>query len=517
MLKNIDFSKSIQSGPINDNFNTLDKDIKNERLATGGYGISYGLESSIKDLTVSFKKGQVVIKDGSSIPIDEVELTLDPPELVSVSETVIVMEDGTLFLKQSPYTEKGVSVTNLDDIRIEFGTIIVKARSIYKNKLTVHTDYAGKALTVFYQHALPRIDSIFIDANQKLSILKGTSSFSPSVRPTNDFVVLTLKINPYHFFDSYYTCGALKSNEFMNYRNLYTDSNNDLFMYGQPFSSLGIIHFTKPESPQENMVWLDSLTNKFYIYRSKEWQVVSDEAKTNVAEYKIFTPSENPTNLQTFFFHATEDLNMRFIPNKNELEIVIAQYPLFKDQYEEITYEMALSNPSYHEMLIEKGYDILYDTANQALYENRGIGFKLSSPLDISDYVQAKVTHRVVDASFQTRHQRSATFIKKGFVEIQKGDTTFTLDVPYRADECQLDLYFEDKTILFEHMDYEEEEAPRGTLVSSVTLTRPSLKKQKIYYRITSNVYSYDHISTLLENYGKELVPDESTYNHMDL
>lgn len=497
-LKTIDFRHGIMAEPIDSNFKELEGAMRQERLNVGGYGVSYGLDATIDYLNIKFKAGHVIDKQGFSYTIPETEIVCKPPSLFKYTEETDVLHDGTIFLRYCPYGEKGVSETDLNKIVVEADGTLIDVVSIREYAIKVSRDYAFRKVKVTYYYALGRIDSFVIDGDQ-LIVIEGVPSESPSIRPQEvGFCVCCVLINPYaRKEDGVFYTQVEKVHEQDHLRNVYTNSDNELYLNGIKLSQLGFVYFERPERPTPNMLWYDRYTHKLYAYLAYEWVALDNKSMAPVLEYKLFTPEECPPDLKTFLFRKTEDMNVRFVSGQNELKIMIDQYPLFRDQFEEITYKQALEDESIRQLLPHFGYS--FEEGFDIKYENIGIGFRLVEPLKTASYVEAQVMHRVVDANIHSRHQRSASFIHTGFIDLESEQTEFETNVPYRYDENQIQIMTADKN-MFEHFDYEEVGTMQGELTRKVKLNRAFGYPQRIHYRITTNVYSYDHIASLLED-----------------
>lgn len=242
-----------------------------------------------------------------------------------------------------------------------------------------------------------------------------------------------------------------------------------------------------------------------------------------------------PYKYQYFFFDRLNDLNMLFTPGKKELEIMINQTQLHIDQFEEITI-----NDLYDSYIPQSVLDSVHENFNWGLdeiekyngeFDNIGIGFKLSDPLDvpighedngaIDLFVEATVQRRVNDGPLKRKLQRTATFINEEFITIEDPENlVFDItDGYYRYDENQLELYYNGLK-LTKDVDYLEgtdlnnepvidedsgaiiipPERNKGAISRQFTLLNMQLTAgDKITYRISTNIYSYDHITDLIE------------------
>lgn len=500
-LNNLNFKNGVFSEPINENFEQIDEAIRNERLSIGGYGISYGLEHAIDGLNVSFNEGHVIDKEGQSFYIVPSQLRFDPPAITSFTEKKNVLYDGAILLTYIPYGENGQSEMDLDKIIVTINNAIIDVVSISENKIFINKKYANLLAIIDYHYALNRIDQVIVE-NNALVISKGGSAHSPSLRIQEDaFCVGCFKINPFAMKDkNNHFLASLESGHYENHlRNIYTNSKNELFLNGIKVSNLGFVHFEKPIEPVSNMLWYDAQTNKLCAFIYNEWVALQDGSKIPVKEVKLFEPSDAPADYKTYFFHKTKDMNMRFVPGKNALQLCVDQYVLFKDQFNEISYADALADDRLKAMLTT--YDYALDENFSEAYENVGIGFELKINLNKASYVEAHVTHHIIDAAVHARHQRSATFIRNGYVNLEPDQTEFETEVPYRYNENQLQLFTSDKNY-FNRFDYDEVGAVQGELTKRVKFRNPFGYTERVHYRITTNVYSYDHIAKLLEAQG---------------
>ena len=256
-------------------------------------------------------------------------------------------------------------------------------------------------------------------------------------------------------------------------------------------------------------------------------------------------PEGYPYRYQYFFFHAKEDINMLYTPGVKELDLMINQIPLHADQFEEITiydiYDNNLPESIMTALSEYYGYTPEYLTTLNSGYEALGVGFKLKDPLDVAYgeeangaidlYVEATVTRRVNDSPFKRKLQRTATFVVDKDIQyssetdnedvagtIQKvNETTFVVNIEesYLYNENQLEVYvngiklsknqFEEATDLSNEPVYSEDVivdvAPRttGARTKQFTINKSLVYGDVVSYRITTNIYSYDHINQLLD------------------
>lgn len=166
-------------------------------------------------------------------------------------------------------------------------------------------------------------------------------------------------------------------------------------------------------------------------------------------------------------------------------------------------------------------------------FDNIGIGFKLKEPLDVALgsevngavelYVEAIVSRRVNDGPLKRKLQRTSTFVYEDIVQVT-GELAInkTIDLYnsyYRYQENQLEVYVNGYRLnskqVIEASDLSDKplaEGENGEILEPSVRKKSAITKQfkiredyslvegdVITYRITTNIYSYDHINELLD------------------
>ena len=280
--------------------------------------------------------------------------------------------------------------------------------------------------------------------------------------------------------------------------------------------------------------------NKESYVRTKEHKVYGVDASWPEGNYwtsyqasKLGRDKEGyPYKYSYFIFDANTDRNMLFSPANNEVDIMINQMPLHKDQYSEIMLDMLDMLPPEVKRAISDVYgwdDSTIHRMNE-LYDDVGIGVMLNNPLDsiyneglfnehnqmINEselYVEIIVNRACSAVNNKRKLQRVATFIDEdSFVVDNTFNTVVDLkDKYYRYNENQLDIYI-NGVRLTKEVDYIEgtdlddnlnDEANmlryRGAISKQFKIIRPLNIGDVVSYKITSNFYSYDHINSLLD------------------
>lgn len=222
---------------------------------------------------------------------------------------------------------------------------------------------------------------------------------------------------------------------------------------------------------------------------------------------------------QHFFFNAQTNRNMLFVPNSNALEIIINQIPVHSDQYEEITlYDAIVGKDSEwirNQLTKYYGYTDEFDPDKiHEEYENIGVGFKLNAPLDRAVFVEARVTQRVNTTPLSRRFQRSATFVnEQSLVYNSQLNYIIKTTTPYRYGENQLEVFLNGKKLNkdIEFRELAEENTLKGSNIENFELlTNTEVKDgDVITYKITTSIYSYDHLDGLLSKFDRRIADAE--------
>ena len=287
----------------------------------------------------------------------------------------------------------------------------------------------------------------------------------------------------------------------------------------------------------EHKMWVP-VNHSSYI-NSKEIKMFGPESEVGNTNYyatsKAIALGKNeqsyPYKYQYFIFDRYEDLNMFYTPGKHELDILVNQMLLHHDQFEEITvYDLYSSNVPDSVLsaaMNEFGWSTEEIENFSGEYENTGIGFFIKEPLDvplseedngaIDLYVEAQVQRRVNDGPLKRKLQRSATFVKEETLTISDINEIIDIeDAYYRYGENQLEVYingikkvngvdFIEGTDISNEDSLDEEgnvtePAPRrkGAKSKQFTLVNATVGAS-LTYKITSTIYSYDHINQLID------------------
>lgn len=520
-MKYVDFSTGIKSEDIQHNFEVVKQQFARERLAVAGHGISNGLEFSIDGFALTIQAGSLVDIDGNEVFFDETKLAIQLPRITTQrDETLTVQVNGQIVLDNIPYSPTRTSPSQYAQAN-QYGITIVdyantaktiSVLSIDDKTLYIDARWDGKLIKATYGFTNKRYDTVYIDDEYKIRVMEGITSSSPSVpMPAKyKYILGFVEINPYSGDAAGRKSASMTIKKDMkNLRNVYTDENNVLYICGTPFEDLQIVHMFEPETPIENQLWYDSFSNKLRVYRTVDgigqWVNVNDTSIIPVQEYKIWTPAQNPADRKTFLFDYTKDLNMRYTPNRNCLEVLIDQTPLHSDQFEELTLGHATKDPSLRQKLIKDyGYTPEFiDEMNQS-YENIGIGFRLGSTLDKACYVEVRATHRVNENPLAYRFQRTATFVgTDSFVYNSSLGKEFTTNAPFRIGENQLEIFVEGKrldprTDYIEGSNLAAAERVDGTSSRTFKLLKDVANGSTIAYKVTATVFSYDHVEKIL-------------------
>lgn len=534
-IKNVDFGNGISPKVINDNFRLLEDSIFSERIETFGTGISNGLNVFQNKFVLSFTGGSIVNGQGEKIYIEPHTVSLNLPKLKEVTKEVVLGPDSAAFelphciydisrLHSATVYSNAISIKLKSNISINIKPTLVEPNfNTGITNIKVNESYKGQTLMVTYQVPQIRFDTVYVDNNHEIKVIESIgSNASPSAYldiVDCEQILYVYKIDPYYeVINGVSYANAVKNTQYCYLRNIYTDYNGDLYIKGTKFDDLQIIHYIKPNPAYLNAVYYDEQTNRLKIYREingiRDWYTVNDDSVINVLEKKLWLPENNPVDRKIFIFEAKE-LNMRFIPGKNELDVMIEQYPLHSHQYTELTLADAIES-GLSELLIQKGYVLDEEFTD---YQNAGIGFCLSSRLADATYVEARVCHRIKETGSYERFQRSATFVDENdfFISCDNlTDNVIFLTSYFRYGEHQLEFFKEGRKLIL-GKDFIEGEINsslvKGNLINKITILVPWSEEAQVSYRITSNVYSYDHVSELFSPVADEFFKTASDIN----
>lgn len=502
VLKRLDFAPGIKADDINYDFDLVHEWLKRERLRVAGHGLVEGFEMSanLHDFTVTVGKGMLINEDGEEVEVDPHTFAVGAPECIDISEEIIPDDEGVFKLKFIPYspTRYGYIFYNPPTdatypIKAEFyitdigsGSRVPILSIIGQNIIVNAANWSGLKLKVDYKYSRNRIDSIMLHKDGTYLYQKGIMSTSPSHVDLGDYpdyraigiaywqIDRTVTVQ---FFDTYRT-----------YRKVYVDKQNRLYLNGKLYKEAQEIYFIEPESPQVNDLWYDSLTNLLMIWKEQDgdygWVVVNDVSVVPIRETKLWSPVEFPADGQSFLFREDE-LNLRFIPDTNALEVVIDQGSLMTDQFDEIV--LPSDKP----------------------YLNNGVGFKLKTPLDRATFVQVTVHHSVRNAPLRETFQRAAIFVSENFVpyNVLNIDNFFNTESPYVIGEQQLEVFVEgrrlDRGTEFSEMLSSTSIATagdKGQMSTAFKVLIPLTSGEVVTHKVTRHVWSYDHLDQMVHD-----------------
>ena len=370
-LIDLDFSPGIKAENLNYNFQLIYDWLKKERLRVGGWGIVEGFDLSYdsNNFTVTVGKGTIINHDGDEVEIEGQTFAAGDMDYTSVSYTYIVDIDGKITLNDYVYNPNyhklltynppnNVQTYDEDIVEVldEDGFAIPITRLVGKF-LWVNKKYAGYRLTVNQIITANRTDTIMLHKNGTYEYLWSIDSPSPSHVDLADYDETFCIAVVYWQIDS----NGISCDFFTNhrsYRKVFVDQDNVLYLNGEVYKKQKFIYFEEPYiyDREENDLWYNIKDNTLYIWRQTNgqwgWVIVNDHSELIIKERKIWKPEDNPSDLQTFYFDD-EEINLRFIPNCNCLDITIDNSSLMSDQYEEITVgerEIAIINNKIEEL-----------------------------------------------------------------------------------------------------------------------------------------------------------------------
>lgn len=271
------------------------------------------------------------------------------------------------------------------------------------------------------------------------------------------------------------------------------------------------------------------------------WVPINDTSYVSTFEYKLWAADksgkglveylpglnldemkeERPDHDLKHFLFRSDELHLRFTPYKNELSVMIDQIPLHRDQFAEITLDDVLKDKDLMELATTHyGYSTAYLQDLKNTYQNIGLGFKFINKLDHPSFIEVNIQHRVNDSILKNKFQRNASFTKSQTITYNGAKTSryrtvqqnieIDTDIPYKLGEEQLEVFVNGlrvKKELITEITTGEELLGATCRKFSINPAELSLNSgDEITYKITTNVYSYDHVESAIKEFQQELV-----------
>lgn len=423
---------------------------------------------------------------------------------------------------------------------VKAGVKIIKdfksIRNVYtddNNKLYLcGTPFESLKVIHLVEPSNPEENTFWYDATtNKLKIWKATDEYTFA----KEYTVTTSNPNAEHKFTTdvsylykgkqlsvYLNGKKLNSNEYIEGSDLTTAQKRESYIFSSEFQVL--VNLTTGDKISYRIERTDGFM---------EWVSINDSSYINLEERLLWNPDEMKYeeavcehDKQHFFFHATKNKSCLFTPDKNCLEVLIDQIPLHNDQFKEITMIDAIASEDAdmikRKLISYYGYNDEFSMENiHEEYENIGIGFKLNAPLDKDSYVEVRVKQRVNSNPISKRFQRTATFVAEGseeYIQYIKEDNgnviynppIFKTQAQYRYDENQLDVFLNGRR-LEKDIEWIEVKSNQRSLKAvpcdSFELLPSSgiANGDRVSYKLTTTVYSYDHVQMLLSDFDKKI------------
>lgn len=342
-LKKIDFSDGIRAEEIQNNFEDLQSQINRERKNVGGAGIASGLEITPiitqNEFAIEVSEASIIGNDGQEIHIDKQKLKIELPKLAKEVEYLTANASNQVKLRHIPYSlgrrmtveTQGIFSPVQSGVEIKYRDSIAKddyirVRAINGNTLSL-TGLVRRDLVVTYHYTGKRIDTVYIDKNDNLKVVSSTTSPTPSIMMPKDYKYLIAFIE----IDGTYTDENNRSyanitirQDLRSIRNIYTDTNGELWLCGVPFKDLQIIHMTEPLDPKEFTLWYDTTVNQLKTWRSTDKLIYMNE-------YTVTTDYINNPDIAKDY-----STDMYYYTGKNQLSVYVNDVKLDEEQFDEL-------------------------------------------------------------------------------------------------------------------------------------------------------------------------------------
>lgn len=511
-LNELDFSPGIRAEYINENFVLIKRWIDAERLRVGGWGIVEGFELSknLEQFAVTVSKGIIINEYGEELRVDENTFKIGPPSYRELTEEFTVDANGVVELSFCPYSNDEKHTITYDGVKYKYlselefsvydkdkGMNLSKnhIRNISQNILIVNKDFAGDKLLIKYFYANDRIDGVLLKKDGSEYIYEmGIISTSPSQHVIKDYMDNGYYLIGFCYWDVGDTVDVRFIETGRSYRPVYVDKNNLLYLNGSLYTGNKFIYFAEPEFPEENTLWYDVENEILYIWRpdpDKEgayaWKAVNDLSRFH-REVSLFLPEDNPEDMQTFTFEDRPEL--RFVPGKHQLRIIIDQIEIMEDQFEE-----------------------LYDASIIDLNNMTGYGFRLIEPLDEPRVVEVHVDHSLNTAGHtEDLFEKIACFIYEDNIseENKLENNFYSLKADYSYGDYQLEIW-RNGVKLNRGIDFWEavvrdngptQAGEHGQLTNVVYIGNKNAN-DKITYKITRHMATYDNFKKYVEGWNE--------------
>lgn len=396
-LKLIDFSNGIKQTEIQENFDIIQSEIDKERRAVGGPGISYGFDFKLDGFKLSISEGCLIANDGSEVYVDNMTLEIDKPILIEKKQLLSTVDEfNRLKLPDKPYANTRMTTSDNVDLKVAGVKVVQSVDNNIELSIANINDYyltlnsleglTNMKLDVFYNATYKRRDVIFIDRNYKLQYRQGITSPSPSVPEVKEteymYMLGYLEIDGFGVDALGKEIATIKFiKDFKSVRNVYTSSDNKLYLCGQAFDSIKTIHTVEPTNPEEFALWYDSFSNELKVWRH-----------TDTAEFvdAITFTSTNPNHPQNF------DTNVKYKYGQSQIKVYLNGKELEKDKE------------------FEEGSDLTELQKEDALIWSKQ--FHIISKLGRGDIVTYRITRYDGYAEWVAANTKSYTMAQERFI-----------------------------------------------------------------------------------------------------
>lgn len=542
-LQDVNFTNGIRSEIINQNFQYLNGQIKDDRRLMSGHGVAHGFNISVDGdtFTINVTSGNLVSLTGELIAINGVSIPINLNHILQTITEDLQVVDNIIELSDVPYASDGKCIAyNAANpnhhVSLRYVNLTPVPSYEFVTPSSIHINgSAGTIINTTYHVARAICYAIYVDTDNNIQCYPSVMSSSPSIYQLSNFQYYlgVVKIIPY---ENGNTKLHVQINN-VDRTKVYVNEANELYLDGKRFNDLTSIHLVEPDNPKENDIWYDTSygSNVLKVWREiggyYAWINLNDYTYINSIDIKLWHPEhESYTSSSVdgkYFVFNRDETEMFYYGDKNELSVTIDNGLINHDQFLPITAQNALyileaeinelsqEDIIFRDILLNTGYTaenvtpLIYNVdGDNNIISSKGdgpicIGFELEERIavDLSNpynkkgpYVEATVQHSFTTSSVQSKLQRNALFVDENSIIYTQGGDLFATDKYYLLGENQLEVFIngiklDKSTAVHPNGSFDEVPVDESKKTNLFRINRTIVEGSVITYRI-SRIYT---------------------------